>query len=68
MRRFQPPQLLSIREQTYQALAGNLSSLAPRLRRPALRFVEMAKEVDGYRLCLGNRRKTSSGRCTTRSP
>ena len=54
IRRCQQPQLLSVHEQAYQALAVTLSSLAPRLRRPALRIVEMAKEVDVYRLCLGN--------------
>ena len=45
---------MSIREQAFQALATTISSLAPTLRRPALRIVDMAKEVDGYRLCVGN--------------
>ena len=45
---------MSIRERAYQALAVTLRSLAPRLRHPALRIVEMTKEVDGYRLFIGN--------------
>ena len=54
IRRCQQPELMSIREQAFQALATTISSFAPALRRPALRIVDMAREVDGYRLCIGN--------------